>query len=234
MISGSNLFVKNFNPVGDEKCYVCGTTCGNSYLVKNFIKNDFTNRDIVKMPVSEYICNGCITVCKNKLEFHIVDGSIVESYPRNFSWVITKDKNIAYSKSHIQSLREKIVNPPEPPFAIVVAVSGQKQLLFRSVVSNSTDNYPILFEDENVTVSISELNDILALATKICAALGKINLRASYDYSMSIKYFEVYKYMKDFILWYENNTKQLFRLASFLCEPMELCRLKFKKEFSHA
>lgn len=230
MISGSNLFIKNLNPTGNENCYYCGNQCESKKenSAKLCVKDAFTNRDIVQFPHSQYVCDGCVAVMNENAEIELVTGEKIVSRNRIYSWVITKEKNIAYSKSHIQLLREKILNPPEPPFVIVIATSGQKQLLFRSVVANENDNFPLMFEDSHFVVNIEELKKAIDVATNVCASLGKISLKGECDYSMGIRYFESYGNLDLFRYWFDNNTNEMFQLASYLCEPKEFCLAKMK------
>ena len=228
MLTGSNLFIKNLSPVGEHKCYYCGYQCDNKYSVKEYVKDTFTNRDIIQFPNSIYVCKGCSTVNANKGYFQLVNGENIENMLRNYSWVLTREKNVAYSKSHIQLIREVILNPPEPPFTIVIAVSGQKQLLFRSKVSLTKDFYPLLFEEKHMIIDISELKECLQLATKICAVIGKMSLKENIETSKVIKYYETYGDIKDIEFWYKNNQQIIYQLAAYLCEPMELCKAKME------
>lgn len=230
MISGSNLFVKNLNPIGDQNCHFCGTKCKakEENNINVYIKDIFSGRDIVYYPSSQYVCDGCVTVCQNKMEFTTCIGEIVNTMPRMFSWVITKDSNVAYSKAHIQKLRAVVLNPPEPPFSIVIAVSGQKQLLFRSIVSEQKDNFPILFEDTVVYIELDMFNYALDLATNVSASIGKMALRDEPSYASGIRYFESYNNMNKYLEWFENYQRPLFQVAAFFCEPKELCLIKMK------
>lgn len=230
MISGSNLFIKNLNPIGQEHCYYCGTICQakKENHVDKYVKDTFTNRDIVQCPGSQYVCNGCIAVMNEQAEIELANGEKIINRNRIYSWVITLEKNIAYSKSHIQLLRKKILNPPEPPFAIIIATSGQKQLLFRSVVANNRDIYPILLEDAKIIVDVEALENALEIATNVCACLGKTCLKDTPDYNMGIRYYEAYGSLDSFRYWFDHNQEPISQLASYLCEPKELCLNKMK------
>ena len=58
-------------------------------------------------------------------------------------------------------MREWLINPPEPPFEICIAVSGQKHTLFLSEAAQSRDYFPVQLELEQVWVDRAELIEAL-------------------------------------------------------------------------
>ena len=75
-----------------DKCFYCGKECGSEYKKKEFVKKTFTNYDIIKNPVSEYICDECVWAFGSKSEIQMIDGEVRQGNPRNYSWFITKTK----------------------------------------------------------------------------------------------------------------------------------------------
>jgi len=58
-------------------------------------------------------------------------------------------------------MRDWLTNPPEPPFEICIAVSGQKHTLFLSEAAHSRDYFPVQLELEQVWVDRAEFIEAL-------------------------------------------------------------------------
>jgi hypothetical protein len=54
-------------------------------------------------------------------------------------------------------IREWLVNPPDPPFTIAIAESGQKHILFLAKEAQSKDVFPVQFELDSIMVNRSFL-----------------------------------------------------------------------------
>ena len=175
------------------RCYYCGAPCDDSHTTKFHVQDTFTNRDAVHFPGSPYICPGCVEASgagPDKME--MLDGSIKVRenqrgmQPRMYSWVITPAKRWAATKAHIVLLRAFIMNPPEPPFVVVLTDSGQKQLLFRAPVAHDRDRFPVMLEDHVIEVYREELGRALVAADALAEAIGKPALLAPYSMSQWI------------------------------------------------
>lgn len=201
------------------KCFYCGNDCNQDNLIKNYLKPTFTNYDIVKCPNSEYICKECIwAFATNTEDIYLIDGEIKKnSTPRLFSWIIT-DKKIAATKKHIKQLRDIILNPPDPPFKIIISDSGQKHLLFRAIWAQSQNNYPIQFEEEKIIVNISELKKRLIIADKLSAAIGKIAIKNPDKISYAIIINKYYDNLIDYENWLNIYNELLSHLAAWLAK----------------
>lgn len=200
MITAPQLFAGIKNNDGNEYCFYCGGVCGQEYTTKQYVKDTFTNRDIVRRPHSKYICGGCVE-CFNDRDIVLITGETRKKQrTRQYCWIFTEEKQIAATKAHTKELIKIILSPPEPPFGIVLANSGQKQLLFRSSIAWSRDNYPIMLEDETITVYIKELSEKLDTAKTVIAALGKPAL-SEMDSNCAIRYFDYYGNLDLFTQW---------------------------------
>jgi hypothetical protein len=81
---------------------------------------------------------------------------------RNYSIIATASTLSHPDKS---TIRARLVNPPEPPFIFVVAVSGQKWLHFKSVVNFQRGSFIVMLEETPVKVNsliVGTLLDVLA------------------------------------------------------------------------
>ncbi len=170
-MTASILFAgKNYHP-GPCRCYYCGAPCSSDHLTADYVKDTFTNRDIVKFPGSAHVCSGCAeSLGQGADELAMIDGTTKHRensrgmQPRMYSWVLTSSSRLAATKAHIRHLREAVLNPPEPPFSIILADSGQKQLIFRAPVAMSREEFPVMLEDSEILVRPELLVERLALA----------------------------------------------------------------------
>jgi hypothetical protein len=103
-MTASQLFASNPGP---HKCYYCGTSCDSKHLTKDYVKDTFTNRDIVRFPGSEHVCTGCVSAMgEGEDEMLMLDGSVKVRQnargmcPRMYSWVLTATERKAGTKAH--------------------------------------------------------------------------------------------------------------------------------------
>lgn len=224
MITAPQLFAGILNPSGEELCFYCGGTCDTSNTVKDFVKPTFTNRDIIRRPSSQYICSGCVCTLNERAEINLANEEVrTGQKTRLYSWVFDSNGRIAYTKAHLKRLTEIILNPPEPPFGIVLATSGQKQLLFRSVIAWSRDNFPVMVEEEIITVSITCLKEKLSIASIVIAAIGKPGL-SEMSQSHAIRFFDYYGNLNMFGLWKSEMHNPINRLALYLSPSQKECQ----------
>jgi CRISPR type IV-associated protein Csf1 len=229
MITASILFAQG-KTITDapNRCYYCGAPCGDEHHTSDYVKDTFTNRDIVKYPGSAYVCTGCVqSMGHGDDKMLMIDGSVKVRensrgmQPRMYSWILTKDKKFAATKAHIALLREAILNPPEPPFAIILADSGQKQLIFRAPVAMSREVFPVMLEDDVIEVSPERLLDRLTLALPIVAALGKPALLGEITMSSCIQFEKYHGNIDALEKWLEVKNEPLSRLAAWLSKNKE-------------
>jgi hypothetical protein len=227
-MTASELFAGTRHNPGSKHCYFCGADCDESYLSADYIKDTFTNRDIIKYPRSQYVCRGCVeSLGWGEDEMLMLDGSIKyrkkarDMAPRMYSWILTTDKRIAFTKAHIALARERILDPPEPPFSIIITDSGQKQLIFRAPVAMSREIFSILLEDEIVEVLPEQLQDRLAMATPVVAATGKPALLEEFTVGAYIVYEKYHGNIDALEKWQAVQHEPLSRLAAWLSKNRE-------------
>jgi len=223
MITAPQLFAGIESPEGSEHCFYCGGVCGEEYSTKKYVKNTFTNRDIVRRPSSLFICGGCVA-CFEDRDITMINGETrKDQWTRLYSWIFTKENQIAATKAHLKEITALILNPPEPPFGIVLATSGQKQLLFRSAMAWSRDNFPIMLEDEIITVSRKVLQNKMKLSKIVIAAIGKPSLSEMKN-NHAIRYFDYYGNLESFGLWKKEMHNPINRLALYLSPNQKECQ----------
>jgi CRISPR type IV-associated protein Csf1 len=213
------------NDEGNYNCYFCSSECSNNILVSSFLKKTFTNYNLILNPDSLYMCRGCYYSMTDKSikELIMPDGEKKYNQSvRTYSWYLTKNEKIVFSKKHIQKLKYYILYPSDIPFSIIISDSGKKHLIFRAPVSYNKDNYFLQFEEEKVYINIKQLEDRIRLCEKIIAFCGKKRL---------LKYNE-YKISKLCLMNIEDSTldkffsvrkEKLTELAVFLSRNKEEC-----------
>lgn len=224
MTTASQLFSSKEDS-GPCKCYYCGANCSGEFKSADFVKDTFTNRDIVMYPRSQHVCNGCVeSLGSGEDIMPMIDGStkIRENdrgmCPRMYSWVITKGFRLAGTKAHIKQFRETLLNPPEPPFAIVLAESGQKQLIFRTPVSMDRNAFPILLEDERIDVVPDLLATYIDIAKPLIALFGKPAMLEAFGHNKYIMCHERYGSFDYIENWVRIQKKPLAKLAIWLSQ----------------
>ena len=237
-ITASMLFAGDKHVSGDQHCYYCGASCDETNRTKDYVKDTFTNRDIVLYPNSECVCVGCVmSLGDGTGDMPLVDGTVKAfttprgMAPRMYSWLLGSNVRLAFTKAHIATVREILTTPallPEPPFAVVITDSGQKQLIFRTPISLSKDAYRVRLEEEIIDVIPQALAERLELASKISRAIGKPVL--SEDATVAT-YISAVKggVIKDLRAWEPIRGEPLSRLAAWLAPPKDKPKEKEKE-----
>lgn len=231
-MTASQLFAQ-YIPTGDHRCYYCGGACGDDYPAKTYVKATFTNRDIVARPSSPYVCHGCMESLRSDYPLiTMLDGSTrgpkgtdpEKAKPqriRMYSWVITSDGPVAATKAHITELRELILDPPKPPFAIILSDSGQKNLIFRAPVAHARDGYPVMLEEEVIDVHTGLLAERIQLVTQVVAVVGKPGALEPASVGKAIQFDNHYGDLEVFDAWEAVKSQPISRLAAWLAPNKE-------------
>lgn len=151
------------------QCYLCAKP-GNNPLE---LSNTFTMHSSAKCPESKVLCNRChSTISGNQKQlWYWNEGKNKWSklWGRSLSRVYQGDKLIApvvegeYTEgkdtfSIVKNLltrvgiRQYLLNPPEPPFTIAIAESGQKHIIPWALEAQSKDVFPVQFELDTVYI----------------------------------------------------------------------------------
>lgn len=235
-MTASELFAGNNHNPGTHRCYYCGASCDEQYKTDDYVKDTFTNRDIVKFPQSKYVCRGCVESLGNGEDTMLmIDGTTKVRQnargmcPRMYSWVLFPDHKLAGTKAHVKQWRELLINPPEPPFAVILADSGQKQLIFRAPVAMDRNNFSVMLEDEIIEITPEGLAERIKLATPVCAGLGKPALQGDISfssYTRMVDYFgdAGYEYLE---AWLKVKDEPLSRLAAWVSLTREEAQIEY-------
>jgi CRISPR type IV-associated protein Csf1 len=229
LLTASRLFAGNRHKTGTQRCWFCGVHCDETYSAQDYIKSTFTNYDLAKQPQSKHVCQGCIeSLGQGEDEMVMLDGTIKRRenqrgmQPRMYSWILTADGRTAFTKAHIALARARMAfNPPAPPFAIVLADTGQQQLIFRAPVALNQECYPVMLEQEEITVIPSLLKERLEIITPVIAALGKPAILGDITIGSYIAYEKYHGNTTGLEKWVEIKNEPLSRLAAWLGKTKE-------------
>lgn len=158
-----------------NKCYICGDSPAIQPLA---LKKSFTGHTRCKCPESKNLCDRCYNCIEGKYKqcwYHKEDGKTSKLWGRNWSWLISeqesypkfapgKDGLLEVSQLPTRELiRQWILEPPEPPFTICLAVSGQKHTYPFSTVARDRSFFPILLEETTIYWNAQEHAPLLGV-----------------------------------------------------------------------
>ncbi len=152
-----------------SKCYLCAKPGTNPLE----LSNTFTMHSSAKCPDSKMMCDRCYStisgVQKQLWYWNDGKGKWSKLWGRSLSRVYQGDKLIApiidgtYTEGKdtfpvVKNLltrveiREFLLNPPEPPFTIAIAESGQKHIIPWALEARDKSFFPVLFELDTVYI----------------------------------------------------------------------------------
>lgn len=146
-----------------SNCYLCGA---NNATHKLKLKDTFTAHSLAKCPQSDKLCDRCEYSLNLRANyFNPNKGKFSILYARNWSWLY-QDNNLIYPTFNGEKdglpivenlptremIRGWLINPPEPPFTIAIAESGQKHILFLAQTAYNKEVFPVQFELDTVIV----------------------------------------------------------------------------------
>lgn len=167
-------------------CYLCAYPDAPHPLK---LKDSFTTRSLCKATYSNQMCDRCYRLLEGdycQVEFN---GKII--FSRNTSWLLVDPRNlenpqnkpyfgdfVSIKGKQVRKLinipkrdeiREFLLNPPEPPFEVAIAESGQKHILYLANTAYSKESFPVGFEQDTVMITtewkrmLNSIESLLAL-----------------------------------------------------------------------
>jgi hypothetical protein len=179
---------------------------------------------------------------RESAEITLIDGEIRRGQKvRGYSWVVTANSALAATKAHLEQLRALCLDPPEPPFAIVLTDSGQTHQLYRGTVNHSREVVTVTLEAEPVTYRAGqrvfyrpdELAPRLDLCGRLIAATGKPALREPITQRFALAVMERYCDGEALLnLWTRVREQPLSRLAAWISPAKETCLNVYPSDFA--
>ena len=164
-------------------CYLCAKPGSNPLK----LSNSFTMHSSAKCPESKVMCDRCYsTISGNQKQlwyFNPNKDKWSKLWGRSLSRVYQGDTLIApvidgeYTEGKdtfpvVKNLltrveiREFLLNPPEPPFTIAIAESGQKHIIPWALEAQSRDLFPVQFELDTIYID-NRFRELLAVYEKL-------------------------------------------------------------------
>lgn len=132
-------------------CWLCGQASDASILVGDQIGESFTNHGFAQAPRSARLCAACA--------FFLMAHPASRHWWRNRSHLFCGSGCIHPTRA---TWRQILLDPPEPPFLACLAVSGQKNLIFRAPIAWQREGFGVQLEEERVIVTPALLAGALA------------------------------------------------------------------------
>lgn len=163
-----------------SNCYLCGA---NNSTHKLKLKDRFTAHSLAKCPQSDKLCDRCEYSLNLRANyFNQNKGKFSILYARNWSWLY-QDKTLIFPTFNGEKdglpivenlptreiIRDWLINPPEPPFTIAIAESGQKHILFLAQEAFNKELFPVQFELDTLIIKRQELIEVLTTFEKLMA-----------------------------------------------------------------
>lgn len=214
-----------------HKCCICGCGTSNALLGKDYFGDTFRDYREMQDRLSPYICSMCALSLKDVPcgVVTYIDGST--KTPRSekrglgwrfFSWVLEEGKApIGATKAHCKELRDVMAHPPvEKKFAIIIADSGQKQLIYRldaQFILSERTPYLVQFETEQVLIN-TEFWKLLGIADRIASVVGKMRVLEPANYLFLQKCMDTYgeSFAEDYQYFTQRAETAAARLCGFL------------------
>jgi hypothetical protein len=140
----------------DADCWLCGgPTVGAGWRMEDAIPPTYTNHTLAKCPTSRTVCQPCAALgSKETWERYVASRpELGLKTGHAMSW---RCYSHLFAVSHHHEgptrsrWREILLDPPAPPFLVVIAESGQKHLIFRSEIAYARDYFPVQFEERSI------------------------------------------------------------------------------------
>jgi CRISPR type IV-associated protein Csf1 len=192
--------------VEDGICFLCGgETHGKGQPTKKAIKPTFTDMPYARALDSNAVCDAC-AFCLSYREL------------RNYALVATETELMHPGRPQVKDL---LLNPPEPPFVICIAVSGQKWIHFKSQVNYSREAFSVNLEEGQVKVEPAKLRTMLETIEYLYAVFSKEEILSGRYNQKRIKDFGMDRFSKNEDLITELRGSRLFGLAVFVAQKQE-------------
>lgn len=211
-------------------CYLCGKPATKSLK----LKDSFTAHSVARVPTSDKMCDRCDwSINLRCFYFNPNKQKWGKLFSRNWSWLFQRDKLIApkIEGTHTEGkdtleivkdlptrsqLREWLINPPEPPFTLAIAESGQKHILFLAQEAHNRDIFPVQFELDTLHLDRKKFTALVQNYEALMALDFSKSEIDSGDYRSDrlLKSFEQWESLEKQIAFFRGS--RLFQLVSFV------------------
>lgn len=187
------------------RCWLCGCETETGHPKKKIIKPTFTDHDLAAIPWSEVVCEHCAWA----LSYREL---------RNYSILATCGQ--LYHPTRVQ-IREIILSPPEPPFLLAVAESGQRWLHFKAKVNLSNKRFAVRMDNFDVIVSPEQFKSLLEPIEEMYQTFTKAEIESGNYQSHRIQSFGMERWEKLEATIAPTRKSSLFQLVLFVAQREE-------------
>jgi hypothetical protein len=208
---------------GPHRCFYCGAPCKDKHPASTYVKSSFTGRAGVVAPGSPWVCRGCVLCLRESTELTLVDGEKRDGQRvRGYTWLLTRSRAVAMTKTHTAAIRNLCLSPPRPPYALVITDSGQTHQLYRGRVNHASDPVTVSLEAEPITYHPAALAELLPVAARVAAATGKPCLSQPLTPTSGMRVLERYRDGEAIVdQWTRHGSTGIGRLAAWLTPRKE-------------
>lgn len=169
---------------GSHRCFWCGGPCGDSAPVR--VSSTFWDWDAVADRTSPWQCAGCVEALDER---RVMPGRDKPQKTRNYSWLFRERKKpVPYTKADLATLRKLCLKPPAGRWALSLAESGQKHIIYRTPVNLGGGVVAVQLELRTVWYRPAELARRLPVCDRIAAAIGKPVLAGPLDFGAEMRF----------------------------------------------
>lgn len=162
---------QRFGP--DQECWLCGgPTHGRGWHLKDGIPPTFTDFNQAKAPWSLTACGACVAMSSSAAygayaekagkptTFPVKPGK----KPRALNWLYFSHvvSPSVYHQPDRKQWRDLLLDPPEPPFVMAMAVNGKKHVIFRCAINASRDQFTVQADEQRVYVDRDVFRQLLS------------------------------------------------------------------------
>ena len=127
-------------------------------------------------------------------------------------------------------IRGWLLNPPEPPFVLCMAVSGQKHLTFRARIAYSQDGYSVQYEETPVHIERSTLARVLGLVEQLYTVFTKVEILTGHYSQNRIRQLGLTEFQRIEGELAPHRGSRLFDVAVFVSQKYEAPAAEPEKE----
>lgn len=158
-----------------DLCYLCGRFASRPLV----LKESFTAHSAASVPTSKLMCDRCDWCIPLRCWYYNENQKKWSKlFSRNWSWLFygeslvspviqgtrTEGKDTLPIVSRLPTradIRSWLSDPPEPPFTLAIAVSGQKHILPWAREAHSRDRFPVEFELSTIYIDLKEFEQLI-------------------------------------------------------------------------
>lgn len=159
-------------------CFLCGRRHGLN-LVSEYLGEYFTDKSRARIPQSPYVCDFCAWAIKLRCWYwHEGKQKWSKLFARGWSSLLhggtlvaptiegerTEGRDtfpIVFALPTRAQMRGWLLDPPEPPFTIAIAESGQKHILPWAQEGHSRDYFPVQFELDSLWIDRAQFTNLI-------------------------------------------------------------------------